>query len=580
MMLNKYKSCFIICLQLVGCIFVSHVIALGSVNHGRHYLELFASPEAAPKSFESYDDARRLAMQWVSSSHQEVIEWLVDNPEGRENYAAILLLETLTRVSFDSSESVLRISQQLPEEYRTTYLHWVISIRSQSKLTFGDDELRLFYFAHDDLVYVYAGMCVDPDFEELIASLSDAGCSPEAKTGVYGILLERWLDHAPDEVEAHLQGKTLHELSQHEGFIRMWANETPEKAVGLLSRLSADYNGELGVSERGVLAQAMQSWLHVDESAALAWVDSVVDPKLSGILVRSVVEASMKRDGSLAAVYFSKIPDEASRTALAPELAKVLADRNPVAGVEWLRNTTSLMDLRPAVAEFYFNLAKYDVAYAVETYPSELPVGLQQESVRVIMASADQVGLEEVYDWMESLEPRASHEYVLPYWFQKYVALDPERAAEYIRQHPLSGKHHRPSEHVGAVWAQDDPDAAKQWAMTLTNNKAQGGAGYGVVEGLLQVDDQEALDWIATLPTGQMRNWAVDALYDHRWEQRPEVVFDLALSVTNTKRRKKYIKGSIQAMRTQGTLDTAAILQRSDLPVKDRDWLVDLLAEN
>lgn len=581
MRLNKYNNVFCACFLLLGVFSLSHAAPLENVDYQAQYLRLFSPDQTSPKDFESYDHARRLAMVWVAHSPKEAIDWLAKNPT-QGDLASMLLLEVITRLSFNTGESILKTRQQLPQAYRATYLEWVLNVRAQANLSEGDEELIPLYFSEDNLVYSFAKMCVEPDFLGLIGHLTAAKCSPETKKFAYGILLERWLDDAPDEVQAHIENKTLEELSQQEEFIQKWADGAPEKVVSLLSHLAIAENLEPSAPEIKILANAIGAWIDTDEYAALAWVDSVNDSKLAGCLARAVVEASIQRDGTLAVSYFSRLQDEASRVALAPELAKLLADRDPVAGVEWIRNTASIMDLRPAVSEFYYHLAKYDLAYAVDIYPSDMPVGLQQETIREIMKSAHQVDIDEVYSWMESLEPRATHDYVLPFWFQGYVGLNPERAAEYIRQHPLSGKHHRPNHHVGTVWAAQDPDAAIAWAMSLTHHHAKSGAGYGITEGLLELSDEQTLNWLKSLPKGPMLDWSVAALYDNRWEQRPEVVFDMALKMTDQmiKRRRKFLEDTLEAMHKQGNMNATMILQRTDIPEKDREWLQDFLQNN
>lgn len=294
-------------------------------------------------------------------------------------------------------------------------------------------------------------------------------------------------------------------------------------------------------------------------------------------LASALVSNSAQTDGLIASRYLSDVTDEATRIAMAPKIAKTLADRDPEAGLVWLVETAEKENIHKAFEQFYAHLARYDVGYAVELFPSDQAPMIQQEAADAIMLSAHQVELDQVYDWLESIHPDASKGHSMSRDLKNYASIDPQRVEQFLANHPESRRLSRPHERLGYAWSVLDPAAAMAWVRELPKGRGRSGAAYSVTEGLLDVDDQKALDWIESLPPGMKRDWAVDALFDSNAELRPELVFEQALHVTGKHRRERYMRKTIELMKAQGKLNAAEILARHDIPGEDWGWLTDLL---
>lgn len=111
--------------------------------------------------------------------------------------------------------------------------------------------------------------------------------------------------------------------------------------------------------------------------------------------------------------------------------------------------------------------------------------------------------------WVNSLS--ASDPHYLPalqgVW-EGWTEENPDQAGLTLRQQFYGGATRPPVELAGTVarqWAQIDPAAAGQWALSLPANGARGAALYQVGTVWTQADAAGAARWAATLPTSETR---------------------------------------------------------------------------
>ncbi|MFP4166336.1 MAG: hypothetical protein ACLFUF_04105 [Opitutales bacterium] len=545
-----------------------------------HFIELFKSENIREDDSERFWDARRRATNWLAQNPDEAIEWLSQQGDSYRSENVTVLLSALVLNTFESEFLVSAVADEFPEQLSRLYLSWVIQLRSQHRVLTHDSALIRRYFRDTMLASAYIKVCRSEECELAAECILSSDLKPSLKERLLSRLLTRWLSHQPNDSVAfatELPDERLLSLSE---FWNAWIILDSESAAKFLHTRYLDSGGEITQPVFDLLVSALEVWLQHDEASALAWFASNEETTGSEVVVSALVSASLKGDGKLAADLFFKLEGEDLKNKTAPKIARVLADVNPERGFEWLKQVDASMDVREAAKSFYINLAEYDFVYAVELFPYDLKEPVQAEVLRVLAPRSHTLDAVTVYDWLTGLAPNVTTPFTQSWSIQTEAALAPDEVRTFIRTHPNAKQAHRANHNLAYGWVIQEPERAQDWARMM-EGPGLGGVGYGITAGLLALDDAKVVDWIESLPSGPMFDWSVDAYYDHRIHQRPDMVLEYALGVTGMPdRRKKYMKESILEMQKKGILNTKAILNRSDISEDDYRFIAELLSSN
>lgn len=120
------------------------------------------------------------------------------------------------------------------------------------------------------------------------------------------------------------------------------------------------------------------------------------------------------------------------------------------------------------------------------------------------------------------------------------ASMDPQRAADWVREHGAAGGRGRRSgrmaEVVAATWARQNPDAAFAWTLTLEAGQLDDAAAV-VVSQVAATDPTKATEMAMGMEAGRARAEVVEELVESWSRTAPGKALDWALSLTGQERR-------------------------------------------
>lgn len=88
-------------------------------------------------------------------------------------------------------------------------------------------------------------------------------------------------------------------------------------------------------------------------------------------------------------------------------------------------------------------------------------------------------------------------------------------------------------------WADDDPQAAAVWVLSLDDSKGMESAMSGLIEEWVKFDPDPMLDWVGKLPEGNVKESASESLVKALINEEPIMALEWANSITDPVRRAK-----------------------------------------
>ncbi|WP_309399307.1 hypothetical protein [Cerasicoccus maritimus] len=537
------------------------------------YLTGVISLMPPPKSKNAdYQPALTLAAAWALSERPALVKAIGDSLQSERETVGVLL-NALVRVTFDQPQEVLAVVEALPEKAQAKYLYDVMQTRLRYGLKTPDTDLLPVYFQYN-LAEYYLRRHPQPDFYAYEKLLSKAELEDWDRKQQMRHLLDRWLYLDSESLIQYLKSKP-ETACQHSDLFQDWASKDAHAAIAASTQLTGVCEG----SGNSPLGKAINGWYQTDPTATEAWSLSVDEPTLQPLVIQALSHASANADGRLAAQLFNQVQDLGARAELAPKIARALADSDPALGLQWIRDNQNAMDMREPTKAFYKHVAKYDLEFAIEQYPHDLPVNLQQVTVQAIMSHAAQANPEVMFEWLAALPPITTRDYNFTR-LADMIIISPDAVTHYLENHPDSKTHHRPYMRVAQKWASEDPEAAIAWAKTITAGGPEYGSAYGVTTGLLEINDDMAVEWIVELPPGHRRNSAILAMIDKRLKQRPQLTFELIATMTHDdKRRAENLEKAAKLSLKRNPQNGAALLSTPNLYDADRAMIQNLLKQ-
>lgn len=208
------------------------------------------------------------------------------------------------------------------------------------------------------------------------------------------------------------------------------------------------------------------------------------------------------------------VQEGALRSALARQLAEVWTAKDAAAAANWLAGDgTRFLDPGAAAAPLLRAVTQwstFDPEAATRFAAAQAADrGPMARALSIASRAWGQTDAAAALAWADALPPadgrrpqaRAS---VWEGWTER----DPPAAGAALRGQLYAGGSRPPVElaaGVGRRWAQADPNAAAQWALSLPTNGARGSALTQVAATWAQADAPAAAQWAATLPPSSVR---------------------------------------------------------------------------
>ena len=158
-------------------------------------------------------------------------------------------------------------------------------------------------------------------------------------------------------------------------------------------------------------------------------------------------------------------------------------------------------------------------------------------------------------------------------------ALDPQSAAEVIRQYPGAVESRNLVENLGIRLTEKvDLPTAQVWAASLPTAEAQGHGFSGIVAGQYSEDSEATSEWVRSLPPGFGRDSAASSLANRAKEDDPEAAFAWAASVQDDKLRNDAAKEVIKSWAAVDRHAAQQAVEESSLPADQKTSLLNSLS--
>lgn len=290
------------------------------------------------------------------------------------------------------------------------------------------------------------------------------------------------LDAARKWVESLPPGRTREQAMN--GMVGTLAQTDPARAASVF--------GEAVVNNRNSYQVGMivGEWIKTDQTAALAWLDSL---DLRGDTQRNVYSQFISNwvieDPAAAGRYALGIQDEKSRQQTIRSLVGSWGSSDPVAAREWILKSLEGETKDRSLNSLIQDLSYQDHATALQYY-QEATANLPSEAINKAFGDA--------------------------------------------------------ATQIARNWMQNDPKAAGQWMLSLPEGEARTNSIRSVVDQLGDYDIKGAAEFVGTLASGKERDRAVGALvFDLGYQGDPESAFDWAASISDDSQRESAIRQAV-----------------------------------
>jgi hypothetical protein len=267
------------------------------------------------------------------------------------------------------------------------------------------------------------------------------------------------------------------------GIIGTLAQSDPAKAAAILG-------GAVVTNQNShQVGMVVGEWIKTDQTAALAWLDSL---DLRGDAQRNVhsqfLQNWVNEDAPAASRYALGIQDEKSRQNAITSLVGAWGNNDPVAAREWIMRSLEGETKDRSLNSLIQTLSYQDYNTALQYY-QEATAHLAPETIEKTFGST--------------------------------------------------------ASQIARNWVQHDPKAAAQWVLSLPEGETRSNSIRSMVDDLGDYDIKGAAEFVNTLAVGKDRDQAVASLVSDLGNQGdPESAFDWAASISDASRREDMIRNA------------------------------------
>lgn len=316
------------------------------------------------------------------------------------------------------------------------------------------------------------------------------------------------LDAAQRWVESLPAGRTREQAMN--GIIGTSAQTDPAKAAGILGGAVVTNQNSYQVG------MVVGEWIKTDQTAALAWLDSL---DLRGDAQRNVhsqfLQNWVNEDAPAASRYALGIQDEKSRQQAINSLVGAWGNNDPVAARDWIMNSLEGDAKNRSLNSLIQNLTHQDYATALQYY-QEATANLAPEAIDKTFGNT--------------------------------------------------------ASRIASNWVQHDPKAAGQWVMSLPEGETRANSIRSMVDEFGNYDIKGAAEFVNTLASGKERDQAVGALVsDLNQQADPASAFDWAASISDASRRESMIRNAANQWKEYDRAAAQAAVAGADISNEARN---------
>ena len=322
---------------------------------------------------------------------------------------------------------------------------------------------------------------------ELLSSVPISNQTSQQFSQLAGQWAQQDLEAARKWVDSLPAGRTREQAMS--GIISTLAQTDPAKAAAIL--------GDAAVTNQNShqVGMIVRAWIKTDQTAALAWLDSL---DLRGDAQQSVHSQFLRNwvdeDAPAASRYALSIPDEKSRQQAISSLVGAWGRNDPQAAREWIMTSLEGDSKNSSLNSLIQSLSHQDHAAALRYY-QEATANLSPEAIEKNFGNS--------------------------------------------------------ASQIARNWVQYDPKAAGQWVMTLPEGDSRANSVRSMVDDLGDYDIKGAAEFVNTLAVGKERDQAVASLVSDLGNQGdPQSAFDWAASVSDASKRESMIRIRCEPMET------------------------------
>ncbi|MFN0128211.1 MAG: sigma-70 family RNA polymerase sigma factor [Verrucomicrobiales bacterium] len=337
--------------------------------------------------------------------------------------------------------------------------------------------------------------------------------------------------------------------------------------------------GHLEMHERpkacGLVAAGLSE---TDPAAAMAYLQSLTGEDLVGGLGDlAAVERIARHDPAEISRLLDRLPINNAAVSIFASVARAWAAADQPAALAWAEGLEFEAVRRAATEALYLTWAESDQTSAFAALGRIEDDAVRKSIFHEMTWEAIERDPRAAEEWIRRMEgePRG---YALAKLGARVAPTDLERAKSLLQEAidaNVSGLSF-PSEEIAWRYAQREPVAAAQWALTLPEaGSARQHGVEGVVRAWVARDPVAASEWAATLPSGEPRNGAIFYLVEGIRHSDPESAFRWAASVEgdNAKRR-HLLELATDAWTKTAPAAARAAVEELPLPDAEREALI------
>jgi hypothetical protein len=297
------------------------------------------------------------------------------------------------------------------------------------------------------------------------------------------------------------------------GIIGTLAQNDPAKAAAMLGGAVVNNQNSHQVG------MVVGEWIKTDQTAALAWLDSL---DLRGDAQRNVhsqfLQNWVNEDAPAASRYALGIQDEKSRQQAISSLVGAWGNNDPIAARDWIMKSLEGESKNLSLNSLIQNLSHQDHATALQYY-QEATANLAPEAIEKTFGNA--------------------------------------------------------ASQIARNWMQHDPEAAGQWVLSLPEGETRSNSIRSMVDDLGDYDIKGAAEFINTLAVGKERDQAVGALISDLGNQGdPESAFDWAASISDASSRESMIRNAANRWKEYDRAAAQAAVAGADISNEARNKIL------
>ena len=261
--------------------------------------------------------------------------------------------------------------------------------------------------------------------------------------------------------------------------------------------------------------------------------------------MRSLVQVDQAR----AETFVLNLPAGNARMNAISSLAQQIAQRDPVAAIEFASGLGYDDEKRRALSHMSYQISRFGIdAVSPIIAASNDPMVQQQLASRIVdeWSKYDQPG---ALNFANSLTDDKAKYFAIQTIYSNWVQADPEGAFDYLESSVEEGKQINFLRSGFQKWARQDPGAAVQWLDRIPENVGEKGASdiYQIAtRNFVQHDPMAASEWLAGLDEGPNRDRSVETLVRSISKTDPEAGFIWAATVSDQGMRQNNLNQSVR----------------------------------